>query len=57
MLIKSLQAPSIIDTIAEWEWVYAPILFTLLAFFTRNYKIGLSPIVTWDEAQYVHLQV
>ncbi|MDA4133634.1 MAG: hypothetical protein OK454_11015 [Thaumarchaeota archaeon] len=29
-------------------------LFTFLAFFTRMYKIGLSPIVTWDEAQSVH---
>jgi len=37
----------------EWEPVYAPIVFTFLAFFTRLWKIGLSPIVTWDEAQYV----
>jgi dolichyl-phosphate-mannose-protein mannosyltransferase len=48
------QEQSILDILAEWEWLYAPILFTFLAFFTRNYKIGLSPIVTWDEAQYVH---
>jgi dolichyl-phosphate-mannose-protein mannosyltransferase len=53
MLMYSSQEASITDSIAEWEWVFAPILFTLLAFFTRNYKIGLSPIVTWDEAQYV----
>lgn len=37
----------------EWEWVIAPLVFTALAFFTRLYKIGLSNIVTWDEAQYV----
>lgn len=40
----------------EWEFVLAPLIFTLLAFFTRLYKIGLSPIVTWDEAQYVRSQ-
>lgn len=43
------QAKSFFD---EWEPVFAPILFTALAFFTRLWKIGLSPIVTWDEAQY-----
>jgi dolichyl-phosphate-mannose-protein mannosyltransferase len=53
MLTRRLQEQSILDVLAEWEWVYAPILFTFFAFFTRNYKIGLSPIVTWDEAQYV----
>ncbi|KAI1002302.1 Dolichyl-phosphate-mannose--protein mannosyltransferase 2 [Podosphaera aphanis] len=36
----------------EWEFLIAPILFTILAFFTRLYKIGLSPIVTWDEAHF-----
>lgn len=35
------------------EAIIAPILFTLLSFFTRLYKIGQSNIVTWDEAQYV----
>jgi dolichyl-phosphate-mannose-protein mannosyltransferase len=35
----------------EWEFIIAPLIFTALAFFTRLYKIGLSPIVTWDEAQ------
>jgi dolichyl-phosphate-mannose-protein mannosyltransferase len=35
----------------EWEFLIAPFIFTALAFFTRLYKIGLSPIVTWDEAQ------
>jgi len=36
----------------EWEFIIAPVIFTFFAFFTRMYKIGLSPIVTWDEAQY-----
>jgi dolichyl-phosphate-mannose-protein mannosyltransferase len=35
----------------EYEFIWAPLIFTFLAFFTRMYKIGLSPIVTWDEAQ------
>lgn len=35
------------------EAIAAPILFTLLSFFTRLYRIGRSNIVTWDEAQYV----
>jgi dolichyl-phosphate-mannose--protein O-mannosyl transferase len=41
-----------LETLDDLEWIIAPILFTLFAFFTRMYKIGLSPIVTWDEAQY-----
>jgi hypothetical protein len=42
-----------LELLAEFEWIIAPLIFTCLAFFTRMYKIGLSPIVTWDEAQYV----
>ncbi|RPA99977.1 protein O-mannosyl-transferase 2 [Choiromyces venosus 120613-1] len=34
------------------EAIVAPILFTLLSFFTRLYKIGQSNIVTWDEAHF-----
>lgn len=30
----------------------APLVFTALAIFTRLWKIGLSPIVTWDEAHF-----
>jgi len=37
----------------DYEFLIAPLVFTALAFFTRMWKIGLSPIVTWDEAQYV----
>lgn len=47
------QEASIFRTLDEWEWVIAPIVLSFLAFFTRFYKIGLSPIVTWDEAQLV----
>ncbi|KAI6249298.1 Dolichyl-phosphate-mannose--protein mannosyltransferase 2 [Erysiphe necator] len=36
----------------EWEFLIAPVVLTFLAFFTRLYKIGLSPIVTWDEAHF-----
>ena len=45
------QAFDIISVLDEYEWVWAPIIFTALAFFTGMWKIGLSPIVTWDEAQ------
>ena len=38
------------------ESILAPILFTILAFFTRMYKIGQSNIVTWDEAQCVPIE-
>ena len=42
---------SILQTLDEYEYLLAPLVFTLISFFTRMYKIGLSPIVTWDEAQ------
>jgi dolichyl-phosphate-mannose-protein mannosyltransferase len=42
---------TILEFLDEWEFLIAPLIFTILAFFTRLYKIGLSPIVTWDEAQ------
>lgn len=32
------------------------VIFTLLSFFTRLYRIGKSHIVTWDEAQYATLE-
>lgn len=51
---KAKKQPSFIEVLDQWEWVIAPIVFTALAFFTRLYKIGLSPIVTWDEAQLVN---
>ncbi|KAL2259419.1 hypothetical protein VTK26DRAFT_6912 [Humicola hyalothermophila] len=49
---KAKKEPSVLDVLNEWEWLIAPILFTALAFFTRLYKIGLSNIVTWDEAHF-----
>ena len=36
----------------DYEFLLAPLVFTALAFFTRMWKIGISNIVTWDEAQY-----
>ncbi|KXJ96967.1 dolichyl-phosphate-mannose-protein mannosyltransferase 2 [Microdochium bolleyi] len=42
----------VLQILDEWESVIAPIIFTALAIFTRLYKIGLSPIVTWDEAHF-----
>jgi dolichyl-phosphate-mannose-protein mannosyltransferase len=41
----------LISFLDENEFIWAPLIFTFFAFFTRMYKIGLSPIVTWDEAQ------
>ncbi|KAK2607422.1 hypothetical protein N8I77_006094 [Diaporthe amygdali] len=49
---KVKKQPSILQVLDEWEFLIAPILFTALAFFTRLYKIGLSNIVTWDEAHF-----
>lgn len=49
--LTDLQAFDIVSAVLEWEFIWAPLLFTALALFTRMYKIGLSPIVTWDEAQ------
>ncbi|MCJ1430137.1 Protein O-mannosyltransferase 2 [Sticta canariensis] len=51
---KKTQKPrsSILKTIDEYEFLLAPLIFTLVSFFTRMYKIGLSPIVTWDEAHF-----
>lgn len=41
----------ILNFLDEWEFLIAPIIFTAFALFTRLWRIGLSPIVTWDEAQ------
>ncbi|KAL2349641.1 dolichyl phosphate-D-mannose:protein O-D-mannosyltransferase-like protein [Cryomyces antarcticus] len=46
------KASSIWSTLDEYEFLIAPLIFTFLAFFTRMWKIGLSPIVTWDEAHF-----
>jgi dolichyl-phosphate-mannose-protein mannosyltransferase len=50
--LTSGQPFSVLAFLDEYEWVWAPLIFTALAVFTRMWKIGLSPIVTWDEAQY-----
>jgi dolichyl-phosphate-mannose-protein mannosyltransferase len=41
----------VLEFLDEWEFLIAPLIFTAFALFTRLWKIGLSPIVTWDEAQ------
>lgn len=41
--------------LADLESILAPLIFTAVAIFTRLWKIGISDIVTWDEAQYVIL--
>ncbi|KAF1810147.1 PMT-domain-containing protein [Eremomyces bilateralis CBS 781.70] len=46
------QGFSILRFLDEWEFLIAPLIFTGFAFFTRMWKIGLSPIVTWDEAHF-----
>ncbi|MCJ1254367.1 Protein O-mannosyltransferase 2 [Lignoscripta atroalba] len=43
---------SILSILDDYEPLIAPLIFTALAFFTRMYRIGLSPIVTWDEAHF-----
>lgn len=45
------QGQSFSSILCQWEYIIAPLLFTALALFTRLWKIGLSNIVTWDEAQ------
>ena len=44
---------SFLSVVNDYEFLLAPLIFTLLSFFTRMWRIGLSNIVTWDEAQYV----
>jgi dolichyl-phosphate-mannose-protein mannosyltransferase len=51
LLTAAQQKSGFISILDEWEFLIAPIIFTALAFFTRMWRIGLSPIVTWDEAQ------
>ena len=50
--LKHLQpAQGLTAFLDEYEYLIAPLIFTALSFFTRMWKIGLSDIVTWDEAQ------
>ncbi|KAL1968763.1 hypothetical protein VTN77DRAFT_1589 [Rasamsonia byssochlamydoides] len=43
---------SFLAVLDEWEFIIAPVIFTAISFFTRMYRIGLSNIVTWDEAHF-----
>ncbi|KKA21364.1 O-mannosyl transferase [Rasamsonia emersonii CBS 393.64] len=43
---------SFLAILDEWEFIIAPVIFTAISFFTRMYRIGLSNIVTWDEAHF-----
>ncbi|KAB8338926.1 hypothetical protein FH972_021866 [Carpinus fangiana] len=49
---KSRKTQGPLEFLDEYEFIIAPIIFTFLSFFTRMWKIGLSPIVTWDEAHF-----
>jgi dolichyl-phosphate-mannose-protein mannosyltransferase len=51
VLTPTQQKSGFVAFLDEWEFLIAPLIFTALAFFTRMWRIGLSPIVTWDEAQ------
>jgi len=51
LLTLHAQTNGLVAFLDEYEFILAPILFTFLAFLTRMWKIGLSDIVTWDEAQ------
>lgn len=42
---------SLLRALKTWEPVIAPVILTLISMITRMYRIGLSNIVTWDEAQ------
>ncbi|KAL9614391.1 MAG: hypothetical protein Q9167_001121 [Letrouitia subvulpina] len=44
--------PSFLKALDQYEFLIAPLIFTLLSLITRMYKIGLSNIVTWDEAHF-----
>ncbi|KAK6583754.1 hypothetical protein PZA11_003484 [Diplocarpon coronariae] len=49
---RKKQEETFLQFLDEWEFIIAPVVFTFVAFVTRLYKIGLSPIVTWDEAHF-----
>ncbi|KAI1323812.1 glycosyltransferase family 39 protein [Xylariaceae sp. FL0255] len=49
---SSKKQPSVLEILDEWEFIIAPIIFTAFAVLTRLWKIGLSNIVTWDEAHF-----
>ncbi|CAF9907876.1 MAG: hypothetical protein GOMPHAMPRED_006009 [Gomphillus americanus] len=50
--VRKRREPTFLESLDEYEFIIAPLIFTFLAFFTRMWKIGLSDIVTWDEAHF-----
>ncbi|OAL74011.1 O-mannosyl transferase [Trichophyton violaceum] len=46
------KSPSFCEILDDLEVFIAPLIFTALACFTRLWRIGLSDIVTWDEAHF-----
>ena len=46
-----MKDPTFLELLDQYEYIIAPLIFTIFALGTRLWKIGLSPIVTWDEAQ------
>lgn len=54
-LLKRTQYDETSETIESWkklESILAPLLFTLLAFFVRFYRISINDNVVWDEAHF-----
>ncbi|KAH8691100.1 protein O-mannosyl transferase [Talaromyces proteolyticus] len=49
---RSKKAPKHQSTFDDWENVLAPLILTVFSLFIRLYRIGLSNIVTWDEAHF-----
>ncbi|EJT98298.1 glycosyltransferase family 39 protein [Dacryopinax primogenitus] len=50
---RRLPPPSTLTEFIQqnWEWI-PPVIYTLLAAFTRYYQIGKSNVVVWDEAHF-----
>lgn len=48
---QTQKSPGLLQILDDYEFLIAPLVFTAFALFTRLWRIGLSNIVTWDEAQ------
>ncbi|ANZ77296.1 BA75_05005T0 [Komagataella pastoris] len=49
---RVFQEEPVTSILTRYEPYVAPIIFTLLSFFTRMYKIGINNHVVWDEAHF-----